>query len=364
MPKSPDPNSSAKSATIKIEIPEQGITQKFSKQEAIEFFDKEIQFYNRVQSLFQENFQFGNSNLGQQIHVHRLAMILLQSARNAVSNDDLSQLQKYLETARAFQHVVGQGVIGQRIELLMQMSLRTQAQWLLVLFSGREDNNSWVEPFRAIALGSPALLTFSEFAAASHARKKSEYALSKSEEAKDTLDRFIAEKMELFEQLEDLYRKKLIIEEPAISWDRVATKKKHAWLIWLSIFAALVVSPIALVIWWWQPFALAVSSLATTASGTISLSGVAAISVPALLYAWLLKNVSRVFIQNLNLADDAAHRRALAVTYLGLAENPKIQLGEAERAIVLNALFRSIPPHGTDDGPPVGLIDLIRGKSS
>jgi hypothetical protein len=162
--------------------------------------------------------------------------------------------------------------------------------------------------------------------------------------------------------LEELYRKKLVIEEPANSWRRVARVKRSAWQIWLLIFAGLVIGPIVAVIYFWDSFASAISHLTTTGT-TISFAGVAAVSLPALLYAWLLKNVSRVFIQTLNLADDAAHRRALAVTYLGLAENPKIELLEAERAIVLNALFRPIPTQPGDEGPPAGLIDLIRGKS-
>jgi hypothetical protein len=54
-----------------------------------------------------------------------------------------------------------------------------------------------------------------------------------------------------------------------------------------------------------------------------SISGLAVISVPALLYAWLLRNISRVFIQNLNLADDADHRRSLALTYMGLLQDDK-----------------------------------------
>jgi Na+/phosphate symporter len=167
----------------------------------------------------------------------------------------------------------------------------------------------------------------------------------------------------LIDQLEDLYRKKLVIEEPANSWQKVATSKRHAWRLWLFIFAGLVVGPIAAVVYFWEPFSSAITHLTTAGTGTISLAGVAAVSLPALLYAWLLKNVSRVFIQTLNLADDAAHRRALAVTYLGLAENPKIELSEAERAIILNALFRPIPTQAGDEGPPAGLVDLIRGKN-
>jgi hypothetical protein len=93
-----------------------------------------------------------------------------------------------------------------------------------------------------------------------------------------------------------------------------------------------------------------------------SLSGIAAVSVPALFYAWLLKNVSRVFIQNLNLADDAQHRQALALTYLGLAANPNLGVAEKDRVLILNAMFRPIPNQLAEDGPPAGLMELIRKK--
>jgi hypothetical protein len=87
------------------------------------------------------------------------------------------------------------------------------------------------------------------------------------------------------------------------------------------------------------------------------------ITIPALFYAWFLKNVSRMFVQNLTLADDAAHRRALAITYLGLAENPKLSISEQDRALILNALFRPILGQSSDEGPPAGLLELIKGKS-
>jgi hypothetical protein len=186
--------------------------------------------------------------------------------------------------------------------------------------------------------------------------------LANAAEEQKRMAAFITDKTALIDQLVELYRKKLVIEEPANSWQHVAASKRRAWRLWLLIFAGLVAGPIGAVVYFWAPFSSAVTHLTTSATGTISLAGVAAISVPALLYAWLLKNVSRIFIQTLNLADDAAHRRALAVTYLGLVENPKIKLLEAERAIVLNALFRPVPPHSGDEGPPAGLIDLIRGK--
>jgi hypothetical protein len=110
---------------------------------------------------------------------------------------------------------------------------------------------------------------------------------------------------------------------------------------------------------WWEGIAGTITRV-TTSGGNISLGGVAAVSVPAVLYLWVLKNISRIFQQRLMLADDAGHRRLLTMTYLGLAKEPRLSITDNDRALILNALFRPIPPHAGDDGPPAGLLDLIK----
>jgi hypothetical protein len=109
----------------------------------------------------------------------------------------------------------------------------------------------------------------------------------------------------------------------------------------------------------WTPISSAIIQV-TSANGGTSLGGVAAITAPIILYGWLLKNLSRLFIQRMTLADEAEHRRLLTMTYLGLAKEPHLNMTDNDRALILNALFRPIPPYGSEDGPPVGLIDLIR----
>lgn len=82
-------------------------------------------------------------------------------------------------------------------------------------------------------------------------------------------------------------------------------------------------------------------------------------TIPTLGYGWLLRHVSRVFVHNLNLVSDAEYREVLARTFLGLAEQKSAGVTEAERVLVLNALFRPAPPHAPEDGPPTGLLDLL-----
>ncbi|WP_299724686.1 hypothetical protein [Devosia sp.] len=71
--------------------------------------------------------------------------------------------------------------------------------------------------------------------------------------------------------------------------------------------------------------------------------------------------MSRLFIQNLALADDASYRRVMTMTFLGLNADKSAAITDVERALILNALFRPAPPSTSDEGPPSGLLDLIKG---
>lgn len=110
----------------------------------------------------------------------------------------------------------------------------------------------------------------------------------------------------------------------------------------------------------WDAMATAVAKITGASNGGFSIAGLAVISVPELFYVLLLKNVNRVFNQNLNLADDADHQRSLALTYIGLLQDDKRPTTDQDRAIILIALFRPIPSQTGDEGPPSGLIDLIK----
>lgn len=348
---------------IKVEIPEQGISISLTPDEADNFFEKEIEFYQEMQPLLQQPLSLGGNRLASYGHIATAALKIINAARRDLGHENNQSFDDFVQSAKDYVLVVGQGHIGQHIKKLISSNHLSQAQWLLVVFSHRGEKDSWINPFRAMAIGNPSMLAFGDLSYSASALEKSNQARAQISTAQKKLEGFIAKKTELFDELETLYREKLVIDEPAISWQKVSTAKTTAWRLWLGFFAILVVLPIIGIISFWPEFSGAIVKLASGNNGNFSLSGVAAISVPALLYAWLLKNVSRVFLQNLNLADDAAHRRTLAVTYLGLAENPKLKVPETERAIILNALFRPIPLHGGDEGPPAGLVELIKGRS-
>lgn len=103
--------------------------------------------------------------------------------------------------------------------------------------------------------------------------------------------------------------------------------------------------------------------LGKTPAGQLSLTPLIAITVPVLAYGWILRHISRLFIQSFTQADDARYRNVMTMTFLGLTKDPTSGVTDLERGIILNALFRPAPPNTSEDGPPAGPMDLIKPKS-
>lgn len=197
------------------------------------------------------------------------------------------------------------------------------------------------------------------------------------EAKRDTIDADLAEKQsetaarldELHNQveariksLENFYTSKIVLEGPSRLWRTVRNRSRNTAVGALLTFAALLGVPGWLLSNNWTEVTDFLTGLIASSQTGFSLTAVAVITIPALAYGWLLRHLSRVFIHNLNLMSDAEYREVLATTFLGLAEAQTAGVTEAERVLVLNALFRPAPPHAPDDGPPSGLLDLLGKK--
>jgi hypothetical protein len=351
-------------AIFTVSIPTQGINLVAQSNDDIQaFLDGEIEFYNRL-NFNGVSMQFAQAGFGS-FDLTVPAVDKLTKMKLDAASGKFELLKQYQSEANSYLVLVGAGPMGKRVEELKARSV-SAAAWVALIFStswARISHPQGLEltyVLRSIAFANPAVFGYNNLVAAERAMALSENSETRSVQAEKKLNQFIEEKTALFSNLEALYRKQLTLQEPAVSWEDIAKGKTRVWIGWLLLFAAMVIAPIIAALLEWEVVSSAIGKITAGSNGGFSISGLAVISVPALFYAWLLKNVSRVFIQNLNLADDAAHRRSLALTYMGLLQDEKHPASDQERAIVLNALFRPIPPQTSDEGPPAGLLDLIR----
>lgn len=96
------------------------------------------------------------------------------------------------------------------------------------------------------------------------------------------------------------------------------------------------------------------------------------VTVPALLFAWILKHFSRIFIQNMNLASDAGRRAALVDVYSRIVSDPDLNkdgssITDEQKKIIFEAIFRPRDPRHTDDGIDhlsfEKVVQTVKGKS-
>lgn len=156
--------------------------------------------------------------------------------------------------------------------------------------------------------------------------------------------------------LEKTYSEKLKLEAPAKYWSQIASRSSWAAAVWLALFIGTVLGVAYYLVQWWAALSGTLSSFLKDAG----IGGVAFISIVALGLGWILKHFSRGFVQNMQSAADARHRKVMVMTYLGLAKDPDTEISNAERALILNALFRPAPPHSNDSGPPAGILEILR----
>lgn len=74
----------------------------------------------------------------------------------------------------------------------------------------------------------------------------------------------------------------------------------------------------------------------------------ACIALPSLGVIWLLRHISRLYVTNLQLGEDARLRQVMVETFLALNEKEKA-VSDAERLLILQALFRPASGSGDDD---------------
>lgn len=161
-------------------------------------------------------------------------------------------------------------------------------------------------------------------------------------------------------ELEDKVRRRLVLEAPTTYW----SKKANGHVSIAFGFGALFLLGLGGGIYWLTHYGVDLVADAhrrivgdAQDPGLLALVPLAFITLPTLAFAWLLRHVSRVIVQNLALGADARLRGTIATTYSALTVDQAAT--PAELAIVFNALFRPVDGSTHSEIAPPNLADLM-----
>ena len=165
------------------------------------------------------------------------------------------------------------------------------------------------------------------------------------------------------EEIEEFKRKVRIdvgLEEPTNFW----TDKANGHRMMAASFGAVFLLAVGVMVWWIESSAVGFVAEAVDrivgdrTAAALSLVPIAFISVPALAFAWVLRHLSRIIIQNLSLEADARLRGTITKTFKALAADRA--MNDAELAIALQALFRPIDGKDHSEIAPPSLADILK----
>lgn len=358
-----------------LECKSQGIEKtEMSMEELTAWIDEEISFWPTLTGI-DGNLLLYNTNFGSPQIVQNYRT-LLSSVKTRLQNKDLSALKDLLKKANDLRAILAHGTIGGQLrDLVDQKDIAVAQRLTLVMSTGvvevREEVRRELAPLTALLKYNPFILTTADIVSAKSALARSETIEKKMTIARENfeaaledhlakIDDFSATKVKELNELHTQYESYLILQGPSRHWKRVA---ETSWLYAagaFGVFVLMLALPAVAVAVKWTAFSSYIDHVVDISKGGISLAAVVVFTIPVLAYGWLLKHISRVFTQNLAINADAEHRRVMAITFLGLARRKSIAMQEQDRALILNALFRPSPTNPQDDGPPSGLLELLK----
>lgn len=152
-------------------------------------------------------------------------------------------------------------------------------------------------------------------------------------------------------RIKNEYEEELRLRSASSYWKTKEEQHAFAARLWLGVFGG---TAFTLLIALFGLAPIYLRSLPHNAAGDIGISGLAAVTLPALMILWVMRHLSRLFVTHFHQREDARQRRVLITTYLAL--HNKSAASDAERLLILQALFR---PNATKDDDDFGAQSLI-----
>lgn len=161
-------------------------------------------------------------------------------------------------------------------------------------------------------------------------------------------------------EFEKMVRDRLVLEAPTKFWTEKAKSHRNVAIG----FGILFLVAIGGGVFWITHFGVSLVADAYQTivgnrenPGLLALVPLAFITLPTLAFAWMLRHISRIVVQNIGLQADAQLRGTIANTYTALTSQNAAS--PAELAIALNALFRPIDGSGHAEIAPPNIRDIL-----
>lgn len=164
-----------------------------------------------------------------------------------------------------------------------------------------------------------------------------------------------------WEKLKKVYDEQLALLAPSQYWDGRAQSHKLIAIGFAIAFGVLLSIAVGVFAWLAMPHLLEVAGNREI-SPILTLIPVA---VPAFASIWVLKMLSRLLSENLQMMRDARERETMVKTFLALMRDDatgKTLIKDDDRILILHSLFRPSSVTAADDAPPVHWFDLLTNK--
>lgn len=174
----------------------------------------------------------------------------------------------------------------------------------------------------------------------------------------DAFRRWLTEVRKSHKETKQLFTRDMELSAPSLYWRSRATRT-----LWAAggAFASFLVGAIAIFLVG-LTFLERVRLFALGPDGRIQIGAVLLLSPLLILPIWLFRMIAKVFTTTLAESVDAAQRRVMVTTFLALTKDKNSHLSEAERFIILQALFRSSSAKDDDEQVPSSLMEaLVKG---
>jgi hypothetical protein len=140
-------------------------------------------------------------------------------------------------------------------------------------------------------------------------------------------------------------------------WEKRISKYKITHWVWLGLITILIGIFVGLIVAFGGDY---IKKFPTKTDGDYGYVVILLSIIPIIAIAWLLKFFGRIVSNALVLKEDAELRDAMLNTYFALIGDPEAKFDSKERILIINAIFRPLPGHQSEDIAPPTLADLAK----